>query len=318
MDSTALNLSMIAQHFSDEAAAWQFLEATRWPDGPICPHCGSVNQAYYLEPQNGSRNTRTGNPTYRSLWKCAECREQFSVLVGTIFEDSRISLSKWLLAIHPLCAGKNGMSALELSRTLGIAYRSAWFMAHRIRYAMERPPLVDKLNGIVEADETYIGGRAHGKRGRGALNKTPVLMLVERNGEARSQAMEHVTNENVREVLIGHVDTDATLMTDTLNVYQKPGQEFAAHETVDHSQDEYARDTEHGRAYTNTAEGFFSQMKRSIDGTYHHVSVRHLPRYLAEFDYRYNTRKEKDEERTVKAIRQTTGKRLRYAQPVHD
>lgn len=315
-----LTVSAIAQHFSDEEAAYLYLEHTRWPDGPVCPHCGAAGHAYYLAPQSGQRMTRTGKPSYRRLWKCGECRQPFSVLVGTIFEDSHIPISKWLLAFHMVCAGKNGVSALELSRTLGLAYRTAWFMAHRIRYVLARPDgpsldAADKLDGTVEADETYIGGKHQGKRGRGALGKTPVFTLVERSGEARSQVMEHVTSANVREVLTAQADTSAVLMTDTLPVYQQPGQEFAAHETVDHSQDEYARDTPHGRAYTNTAEGFFSQLKRSIDGTYHHVSAWHLHRYLAEFDYRYTTRKVKDGERTVKAIRQTAGKRLMYQRP---
>lgn len=310
-----LNLSTIAKQFSDEAAAWAFMEATRWPNGPICPHCGSVDHAYYLEPKEGTRATRTGKTTYRRLWKCAECRKQFSVLVGTIFEDTKIPLSKWLLATHMLSAGKNGVAALELSRVLGIGYRAAWFMAHRIRYAMQRPPLSDKLSGTVEADETYIGGKHHGKRGRGALGKTPVVTLVERDGEARSQVMEHVTGSNLKAVLTDQIAQDAVIMTDTLNVYKPAAADFAAHETVDHGKDEYAKDTPNGRAHINTAEGYFSQLKRSIDGTHHHVSARHLPRYLAEFDYRYNTRKVKDGERTVTAIRQSAGKRLRYAQP---
>lgn len=308
----ALTLSTIAKQFSDEATAWEALESIRWPNGPVCPHCGSVNHAYFLTPRSGERTTRTGKVSYRRIWKCGDCRKQFSVLVGTIYEDSKIPLSKWLLATHLLNGGKNGVAALELSRILGLGYRAAWFMAHRIRYAMSRPPLVDKLEGIVEADETYIGGRAHGKRGRGAANKTPVFTLVERGGEARSQVMPNVTGANVGAVLREQVEADATLMTDTLNVYQKPGQAFAAHETVDHSEGEYAKDTEHGRAHINTAEGFFSQLKRSIDGTHHHVSEWHLHRYVAEFDYRYSTRKIKDGERTVKAIRQAAGKRLRY------
>ncbi len=234
MDVEGLNLSTIAKLFSDETAAWQYLEQTRWPNGPICPHCGIVNHAYFLEPESGIRTTRTGDTSYRRLWKCGDCRQKFSVLVGTIFEDSHIPVSKWLLAVHLMCAGKNGVSALELSRQLGIAYRSAWFMAHRIRYAMARPPLVDKLSGTVEADETYIGGKAHGKRGRGAANKTPVVTLVERDGEARSQVVANVTGENIGAILHEQVKPDATLVTDSYPVYTKPGKDFAAHHTVDH------------------------------------------------------------------------------------
>jgi transposase-like protein len=305
------NISELAKHFSDEAEAWKLIERIRWPNGPICPHCGVIGTAYYLEPKNGNRKTRTGKESYRRVWKCADCRKQFSVLVGTIFEDSRIPLSKWLLAIHMLCAGKNGVAALELQRTLGVTYKSAWFMAHRIRYAMARPPLVDKLQGIVEADETYIGGKASGKRGRGAANKTPVVLLVERDGETRAQVMHTVTGANIGAVLREHVDTTTTLHTDELHVYAKPGKDFAAHETVAHGKGEYSR----GDVHINTAEGYFSQLKRSIDGTHHHVSERHLDRYLAEFDYRYTTRKMKDGERTELAIRKFAGKRLLYEDP---
>lgn len=316
-----LTLSTIAKHFSDEEAAWAFLEQTKWPNGPVCPCCGVVDNAYFLTPKRGARTTRTGKPTSRRLWKCGACRQQFSVLVGTVMEDSKIPVSKWLLAIHMLNAGKNGVSALELSRTLGIGYRAAWFMAHRIRYAMapQQAQAQEPLQGVVEADETYIGGRARGKRGRGAANKTPVVTLVERTGEARSQVVTNVTGENVKAILQRQVEADATLMTDSFPVYRQPGKDFAAHHTVDHGAGEYARSIEpvgEGetaiRAHINTAEGYFSQLKRSLDGTHHHVSEKHLPRYLAEFDYRYSTRKIKDGERTVRTIRQVTGKRLQY------
>jgi len=252
-----LNLSMIAKHFSSEEAAYELIESIRWPNGHICPHCGSVDHAYYLTPKNGYRTTRTGRTTYRRVWKCADCREQFSVLVGTIFEDSKIPLSKWLLAIHLLCQGKNGVSAHELHRTLDITYKSAWFMAHRIRYAMEREPLASKLEGIVQADETYIGGKARGKRGRGAANKTPVVTLVERDGEARSQVIEHATGKNIKSALEAQVSKEARLMTDELNVYIQPGQAFASHEMVEHGKGEYVR----GDVHINTAEGYFSQLK---------------------------------------------------------
>lgn len=281
-EPTTFNLSTLAKQFSDEEAAHKLLEEWRWPNGPVCPHCGSENRAYFLEPKGGARATRRGKTTVRRVWKCAVCRKQFSVLVGTIFEGSHIPLSKWLLAIHMLSSDKNGTAAYELHRTLGITPRSAWFMAHRIRLAMAREPLVDMLRGTVEADETYIGGKAHGKRGRGAANKTPVFTLVERGGEVRSQVMHRITGENVRAVMHEHIDRSATLNTDSYAVYRKPGQDFAAHETVDHGAGEYVR----GDAHVNTAEGYFSQLKRSIDGTHHHVSERHLDRYLAEFDYR--------------------------------
>ena len=191
-------------------------------------------------------------------------------------------------------------------------------MCYRIRYAMSRPEQTEKLDGIVEADETYMGSKAHGKRGRGAANKTPVVTLVERNGEARSQVVANVTGENIGAILHQQVEPDATLMTDSYQAYTKPGEQFAAHHTVDHGAGEYARTEGEGetaiRVYSNTVEGFFSQLKRSIDGTYHHVSAHHLHRYLAEFDYRYSTRKDKDGERTKRAIRQAAGKRLKYGE----
>lgn len=160
-----VNISQLAKHFSDEAEAWKLVERIRWPNGPVCPHCGVVDEAYYLAPKGGQRTTRTGKVSYRRLWKCAACRKQFSVLVGTIFEDSRVPLSKWLLAVHMMAANKNGVAAYELHRTLGVTHKTAWFMAHRIRYAMARPPLVDKLQGTVEAAKPTSAARRRGSAG---------------------------------------------------------------------------------------------------------------------------------------------------------
>jgi len=311
IDPRDLNLSSIAKHFSDEDAAYQFVESLRWTSGPVCPHCAVIGEATLLA---GERKTRKGNVSTRRLWQCNACRGQFSVLVGTIFEDSHIPLSKWLLGIHMMSAGKNGVSAMELHRTLDIAYRSAWHMAHRIRHAMAHESWNKPLEGTVEADETYVGGKAKGKRGRGAANKTPVVSLVERDGNVRSATMTNVTGANVQQRLQENVSPDATLMTDAYPVYRKPGQAFAAHEVVDHGKGEYVR----GDAHTNTVEGYFSQLKRSIDGTYHAVSAQHLDRYLAGFDFRYNSRKVKDGERTVLAIQQTAGKRLQYREAVRE
>jgi len=310
----AINLSTLAKHFSDEEAAYRLVERMRWPHGPICPHCGIVDHAYYLEPQSGHRKTSTGKDSYRRVYKCAECRKQFSVLVGTIFEDSKVPLSKWLLATHMLTAGKNGVAALELQRVLGVTYKTAWFMAHRIRYAMGQSPLKEKLSGVVEADETYIGGVEKGKRGRPGKDskKTPVVSLVERDGNVRSQVVTDVSGKNLKEVLTRNIEPEAALMTDSFRAYKEPGKSFASHETVDHGKDEYVR----GEVHTNTVEGFFSQLKRSIDGTHHHVSEKHLDNYLNEFDFRYNSRKMKDGERTELAIQKVAGKRLMYKEPV--
>ncbi len=290
-----LNFSRIAKQYSDEDEAYKFLEGIRWEYGILCPHCGNVG-AKFIPSENGGRKTRTGKVTFRRIWRCDECGKQFSVLVGTIFEDSRIPLSKWLLAIHELNADKNGISSCELARKLGITQKSAWFMAQRIRFAMARSSLDEKLDGTVEVDETYIGGLEKNKHankriknawGRSIDTKTPVLSSVERGGSVYSKSLQSVSSKNIRQVLNDRVSHGAVLETDTLPAYNSVGKEFLAHQMVDHSAGEYV----HGNAYTNTVEGYFSQLKRSLSGTFHHVSEKHLDRYLAEFDYRYNTRK---------------------------
>lgn len=307
-----INLANLAAHFSDEGKAYELLERVRWRNGPVCPHCGTVDEATYLEPKGEGRKTRQGKVSHRRVWKCRACRKQFSVTVGTIFERSHIPLPKWLLAIHMLCSAKNGMSAHELHRTLGVSYKTAWFMAHRIRFAMTRSPLAEKLVGIVEADETYVGGRR--RHGQGRKEKTPVLTLINREtGEARSQVVAEVTAKTLRSALIEEIDRERThLMTDSLPAYKKIGPTFQRHSTVDHWKKEYAR----GTVTTNTVEGFFGQLKRSINGTYHKVSREHLHRYLAEFDLRYTTRTTTDSQRTVMVLEKTAGKRLMYREPV--
>lgn len=319
-----LALTDLAEVFNDEAKAYEKLEAIRWPDGPVCPHCGST-EAHFIEPKDGARLTHTGKETFRRVYRChnKECRKQFSVLVGTIFGDSHIPLGKWLMAFHLLCSAKNGCSAHELSRQLQITVKSAWFMAHRIRYAMERPPLSNKLQGIVEADETYFGGKSKNMhkakreqviQGRGTAGKTPVVTLVERGGEARSRVMHRVTRENIGKVLSEQVSPTAILNTDTGSAYDPADGFVAEHYKVNHGAGEYVR----GTAYTNTVEGYFGQLKRSIDGTHHHVSEQHLNRYLAEFDLRYSTRKMQDSDRTVLMIRKTAGKRLTWEKPNYE
>lgn len=304
-----LNLATLAKHFSDEAAAWGLMESIRWPNGPVCPHCANADKHYFLDPQSGYRETSTGKCTYRRVWKCASCRKQFSVLVGSVFHGSKIPVSKWLLAIHMMCAGKNGVSAHELHRQLDVTYKTAWFMGHRIRYAMTRGPLSDRLTGTIEADETYIGGKGN-RRGRPGKDspKTPVVSLLQRDGEVRSTVVANVTGATLASVLKENIDPAAILMTDDFSAYDKLGQAYAAHETVNHSAGEYAR----GKVTTNRVEGYFSQLKRSIDGTHHRVSREHLHRYLGEFDYRYSTRKTTDGERTTRAIQQSAGRRLTY------
>jgi transposase-like protein len=308
-----LSLGILDERFTDKEAAAEYLESIRWPDGPVCPHCGETERKpYRLKNQK------------RRLWKCATCRKQFTVTVGTIFESSHIPLNKWLLAFYLLCSSKKGMSAHQLHRMLGVQYKTAWFMAHRIREAMKEPPFQTRLKGTVEADETYVGGkprranrrlddpgRARKATGR-ATKKTPVVVLVERGGEARSFRIANVTGRELADVMARHIEPTAHLRTDSFPSYKKLGRDYASHEIVNHL-DEWVR----GDAHTNTAENFFSILKRGIDGVYHHVSVTHLPRYLAEFDFRYNQRAANgvtDAQRTVAALAGAEGKRLRYSE----
>jgi transposase-like protein len=298
----AADLGTLGSLSEDEARAK--LEALRWPQGAVCPKCGTVGEAYKLTPKLGS-STRKG------LWKCRACRSQFTVTVGTIFEDSHIPLSKWLMAVHLLCASKKGMSAHQLHRMLGVTYKSAWFMAHRIRYAMTQPPLVDKLRGIVEVDETFMGGvpkNRHASKRAPAPPKTPVVALVERDGTVRSMKVKNVTGATLKAAVREYVDRSAQVMTDGNKSYIGLDKEFASHESVNHLRNEYVR----GPVSTNTVESYFALLKRGVIGTYHHVSGQHLPAYLAEFDQRWNTRKLVDRERAVRAIQGAQGKRLTY------
>ncbi|MFA5064192.1 MAG: IS1595 family transposase [Dehalococcoidia bacterium] len=288
--------------FVDEDSAREYLERLRWPNGAVCPHCEAAG-AYKLQPKATSTS-----PVRKGVWKCRVCRKQFTVTVNTIFEDSHIPISTWLSAIQFLCSSKKGMSAHQLHRMLNITYKSAWFMAHRIRYAMGQQPMAEKLQGIVEADETYIGGKGHGKRGRGAENKTPVFALIQRDGDVRSFKTERVTGKNLKGIIRNHVDTNSTIMTDEFLAYKGLSKEFAGHQTVNHSTKEYAR----GNAHVNNAEGYFSVLKRGIVGVYHHISEQHLDRYLDEFNFRYNSRKVEDGLRMILAIESVEGKRLMF------
>ena len=283
------------KHLNDEQAAYEHLSKIRWPEGPICVHCQS-NKIYTLKVAG----------TKRVVLKCSTCRKQFSATVGTIFEKSHIPLSKWFMAFQLMASSKKGMSAHQLHRMLNITYKSAWFLAHRIRHVMKQTPFSGKIGGIVEADETYIGGKSHGMGP--FASKMPVFALVERGGRVRSFSMPLVTSVNLKRAIHEHVEKSATLMTDELTGYTKIGKDFADHQTVNHRRKEYVR----GTASTNTVEGYFSLLKRGLTGTYHHVSQRHLHRYLDEFNFRYNARTVSDAIRNHGAIRATEGKRLQY------
>ena len=312
----AKNLNPI---FTDADKAREYLEAQRWPDGPVCPHCGTVDDATGLK----------GKAHRPGVYQCNSCREQFTVTVGTVFERSKIALNVWLYATHLLCSSKKGMSSHQLHRMLGVTYKTAWFMTHRIREAM-----ADKNAGpiggegkIVEADETYHGRRENprttttsgrpfikkGKKGTPAMR--PVVALVERGGEVRMFHVENATKANIREVLVRNVDRKSVLHTDESRLYTETAKEFAGHRTVTHSAGEYVR-YENGEAiHSNTVENVFSVFKRGMHGVYQHCGESHLQRYLAEFEFRYNRRTAlgfTDGMRTDDALKGIGGKRLTY------
>ncbi len=306
----------------DEEAAYALLEELRWPTGPICAHCGH-DKSYFLTPKNaaGRRTGPGGKRSVRRVWKCAKCRKQFSVLTNTIFHGTKIPLADWLQVMVLVSSAKNGISAREVERLIGVTPETAWFMLHRLREAMRRENVL--MDGVIVADETWIGGdpgnRHVGHRGdrdpgNRKTDKQPVVALVEKHtGYAAARVVPNVTGRTLGQVMKEErVDpTRSVLWTDDSSVYdaQNLGMKFVDHEVVNHSNDEYVN---RRGATTNAAEGFFSQLKRSIDGTYHHVSREHLQRYLDEFSFRYSTRRLKDSARLQRMVDQANGRRLSY------
>ena len=292
--------NLTAPHFTNADKAREYLEKLRWPIGPVCPHCGIVGAHYAL----------AGKAHRPGLWKCKDCRQQFSVTVGTVFERSKIPLHKWLLANHLLCASKKGISSHQIHRMLGVTYKTAWFMTHRIREAMTTKP-TGKLGGNgtpVEADETYWGTASGKPVKRGYGHKMKILSLVERDGEKRSFHVPNVTAKTLRPILKAQIAEKARLMTDEASAYTKLGREFAEHGVVTHSAGEYSR----GDVTTNTVESSFALLKRGLYGTFHKVSEAHLQRYATEFDFRWNNRLTTDDERAAILAGQIGGKRLTY------
>jgi transposase-like protein len=303
--------------FNNDDAARAYLERLRWPKGPICPHCGTINKAYAIKPAG----------TYR----CAEaaCRGNFTVTMNSPMERSHIKLHKWVLAFHLLCSSKKGMSAHQLHRTLGITYRSAWFMAHRVRECMREGGLTPPIGGTgktVEADETYHGKRdeprVSSQRGnrpykrspRGPRNLRPIVALVERDGNVRTFHVPVADQRTVQAICRDNIARESNLHTDESRLYFGLGAHFAEHETVRHTAHEYVRDD----VTTNTVEGYFSIFKRGMRGNYQHCAEKHLHRYLAEFDFRYNHRVKlgyNDGDRAAMAVKNADGKRLTYRQP---
>lgn len=291
--------------YSDANKAREHLESLHWPNGPVCPRCGETTRVKRLE----GKSTRPG------VVMCNPCRKPFTVTVGTVFEDSKIPLNKWLLGFRLMAGSKKGISAHQLHRSLGITYKSAWFMAHRIREAMNIEPEgpLGGPNTVVEADETYVGGKAKNRATRKPAPKKAVVALVERDGKAKSFHVANVNAKHLRPLVVTHIDRASHLMTDESPVYERMGREFAGHSVVNHSAKEYV--TTGGFKHSNTAENFFSIFKRGVIGTYHHMSEAHLHRYCSEFDFRYNTRTLTDAERTDEAMKGARGKRLTYRQP---
>jgi len=307
----ALTLEKITQRFGTEDAAREYLESVRWPKGPICPHCGNADaKRMYDIAANPAKRIRPG------IRQCVECQKQFTVTVGTIFEDSHIPLNKWLIAWYMLCASKKGISALQMQRMLSLgSYRSAWFMMHRIRYALRDPVFSDKLGGsggTVEADETFLGNKPGRDTRRGFAHKNAIFSLVERKGRVRSFHVPNVTAKTLKPILQAHMDSKAHLMTDDAGQYRILGPIYASHQTIAHSRKEYVR----GPVHTNTIEGFFSLFKRGVNGTFHHIGQQYLDQYLAEFDFRYNHRDITDGERTIAGLRKINGKRLMLRTPL--
>jgi transposase-like protein len=303
-----------APHFRDDNEARKALEGILWPDGPVCPHCGVINHAYATK--------RPG------VYRCAEkeCRKDFTVTMKTVMERSKIALHKWLQAFHLMCSSKKGVSAHQLHRTLDITYEAAWFMAHRIREAMRAGGLAPLGGGgkIVEADETYYGNvdrpvlRAN-KSGRVRVNrkgnKRPIVALVERGGNVRTFHVPVASKEHVAKIVSENIARESRLHTDESNLYPAIGEMFDAHKTVKHSIEEYVRYEDGEAVHTNSAEGYFSIFKRGMRGVYQHCKEKHLHRYLAEYDFRYNHRIAlgfNDRERATLAVKNAAGKRLTY------
>ncbi len=311
-------MSLLAQkHLQDEEAAYNWVEAQVWPRGAQCPHCFEQKRVSKMQ----------GKATRFGLYKCYACRKQFRVTVGTIFEKSHVPLYLWLQAFYLIAGSKKGISANQLHRTLGVTLKTAWFMGHRIREAMRAGSLRAPMGGnggVVEVDETIYGRASTHPKGRkrsdkkitNSAHKNVILSLVERGGEVRSY---HVTGSTVSEVIPiveANISHEAAVMTDSAQLYKRQLTAFASHDRVDHSKAEYAR-YEEGRPviHTNTVEGYFSVFKRGMRGTYQHCAEKHLHRYLAEFDFRYNNRIAlgvTDEQRAVKMVKGVRGKRLTY------
>lgn len=294
-------------YFNDPDEARKHLEAQRWPNGAVCPHCGGIERVYPIKP-DADKKIREG------LYQCNDCDSQFTVTVGTVFERSKVGLHKWLAACYLMCSSKKGISAKQLERSLGVTYKTAWFMAHRIREAMREssPEPMGGDGSIVEADETFWGKKPGRKKNYGYNHKEAVFSLVERGGRVRSFHVPAVNGDTLKPIMKQQLKDDTHLMTDEAGQYYHIGPTYLTHNKVCHSIGEYVR----GNAHTNTIEGYFSIFKRGMNGIYQHCGQQHLKRYLCEFDFRYNYREKlgyNDLERTNIALKGIEGKRITYA-----
>ncbi len=308
----------IAEMVPTEADAYRLLEQWRWHGKPVCPHCESINDHYLLKPKNGIARTNRGTPTQRRQWKCKDCRMKFSVLTGTVMHGTHIPIRTWVFVIYELCSNKNGVAAREIERRYELTPKSAWLMLHRIREAMVQDPTAGLFSGVVVADETWIGGKPRNRHAdkrveskQGKTDKTPVVSLVHtETGEVRSKVVASVSGNTLRSAIREQVHmAETTLHTDAAGAYGTFAAELAGHASVNHMAGEYVRDG----VSTNQAENYFSQLKRSITGTHHHVSKGHLHRYVAEFDFRHSLHKVSDTERVDHLMGRVAGRRLMYA-----
>jgi len=307
-----LTLKLLAKEYADESKARGLLEGMLWPEGPVCPHCKNHHEKPIYKLQSGKTSK---SPARQGVYKCGACRKQFTVTVGTIFEGSHIPISTWLMAIFILCSSKKSVSSKQLERMLGVTYKTAWFMSHRLRYAMmENHKSAPKLSGTVEVDETFVGGVGDVRTMN--LRHTPVVALVQRDGPARVQVIASVNQHNLGKALNHYVDKSAVVNTDEHPGYKNPLKNWKAHHAVNHSKVEYHRENKDGSiATTNSAESFFSLLKRGVYGAWHHVSPEHLPKYANEFAFRWSHRRVTDGKRMEQFLPLVTGKRLMYRKP---
>lgn len=307
-DKKDLTLIQLFDRFDTDEKARKHLEGIRWKNGIVCPHCQCADQTKFTERKaNPQKKVRAG------LRFCLSCKKQFTVTIGTIFEDSHIPLRKWLIAWYLICSSKKGISSLQLQRNLELgSYRSALFMAHRIRYALKDSVFTHKLSGVIEADEAFIGGRAEGKgTGGTAGGKIPVIAMLQRGGEVRSQVLPSISGQTLRQAIKDNVMICSEVHTDANYAYRALEPKYT-HKSVKHCANEFSRHELNGVVTTNSVESFFSLLKRGVVGTFHHISPKYLPLYLAEFDHRHNCRKTTDGERTDRGLLKVEGKRLMY------